>query len=425
MSYEAWGEPDDGPELPDGWLNEDDAQELRDQVAQLTNALSAVSFQSRVAPWMMECFGAEIAADRVERNHRFFEEATELVQALGMTASEAYQLVDYTFSRRVGDPSQEVGGSMVTLAALCLANGIDMHLCGERELDRINNPFTLEKIRAKQAAKPKHSPLPEHIAPKPELTADDELIWQQWLVFKESACLPTGDRFFESFRKAGLALLGARLTNVQTDRLAALETAMEGVSQEMLDGGWNARSLSKYARSLEDKIAEIYTAPTDWKLVPIEPTKEMWDAVNKLDDQMSAGGYDGKGCSIEQAWNCMLDAAPTRGPDARSVASDVGWTGNTEIDAALVMLDRLDVQSDDDTRVDAISATLRRIATRDAVPSANEQRYLWLREQHWNESKLAVVCDPKESIKLGYDCPSGQRLDEIIDAARASAPKGV
>ncbi|MEN7529297.1 hypothetical protein [Cupriavidus sp. DL-D2] len=47
-----------------------------------------------------------------------------------------------------------------------------------------------------------------------------------------------------------------------------------------------------------------------WKLVPIEPTREMWDAVNKLDDQMAAGGYDGKGCSIEQAWNCLLDHAP-------------------------------------------------------------------------------------------------------------------
>lgn len=166
-------------------------------------------FQQRVQPWMLVCFGEEIAADRIERNHRFFEEATELVQALGMTASEAHQLVDYTFSRPVGEPSQEVGGSMVTLAALCLANGIDMHLCGEQELDRINNPFTIEKIRAKQASKPKHSPLPEHVAPEAALTAADELVWQQWLFFKKDACPPSDDRFFESFRKAGLALLAA------------------------------------------------------------------------------------------------------------------------------------------------------------------------------------------------------------------------
>lgn len=63
------------------------------------------------------------------------------------------------------------------------------------------------------------------------------------------------------------------------------------------------------------------------------------------------------------------DVAPTQGADARPVASELGWTGYPEIDAALIMLDRLDVQSDDDTRVDAISATLRRLATRDATPS--------------------------------------------------------
>ena len=48
-----------------------------------------------------------------------------------------------------------------------------------------------------------------------------------------------------------------------------------------------------------------------WKLVPVEPTEDMWEAVNKLDDEMAAGSYDGKGCSIEQAWNCLLNAAPT------------------------------------------------------------------------------------------------------------------
>jgi hypothetical protein len=31
------------------------------------------------------------------------------------------------------------------------------------ELARITVPATMEKIRRKQAAKPKHSPLPEHV----------------------------------------------------------------------------------------------------------------------------------------------------------------------------------------------------------------------------------------------------------------------
>lgn len=120
--------------------------------------MSNDSLQRRVQPWLMECFGPTIAADRKERNHRFLEEAVELVQACGCTASEAHQLVDYVYGRPVGEPDQEVGGVMITLAALCLANGLDMHDAGERELARI---WTMvEKIRAKQAAKPKHSPLP-------------------------------------------------------------------------------------------------------------------------------------------------------------------------------------------------------------------------------------------------------------------------
>lgn len=121
-------------------------------------ATSGVSFQQRVDPWLLTCFGEVIARDRQERNHRFLEEAIELAQACECTASEAHQLVDYVFGRPVGDPEQEVGGVAVTLAALCLAWGIDMHAAGETELARV---WTMvEKIRAKQAAKPKHSPLP-------------------------------------------------------------------------------------------------------------------------------------------------------------------------------------------------------------------------------------------------------------------------
>lgn len=121
--------------------------------------LKGDSFQNRVKPWMDACFGPEISADRTEHNHRFIEEALELVQSTGCTKSEAHQLVEYVYGRDVGEPKQEVGGVMVTLAALCLAHGYDMHECGETELVRIWTK--VEKIRAKQAAKPKHSPLPQ------------------------------------------------------------------------------------------------------------------------------------------------------------------------------------------------------------------------------------------------------------------------
>ena len=149
FDHPLWGD------LPDG-------EHLLYRAAAQAPTLPA--FQDRVQPWLLACFGEMIAGDREERNHRFLEEALELVQACGCSASEAHQLVDYVFGRPVGQPAQEVGGVMVTLAALCLANGLDMHDAAEVELARI---WTMvEKIRAKQAAKPKHSPLPEAALPQ-------------------------------------------------------------------------------------------------------------------------------------------------------------------------------------------------------------------------------------------------------------------
>lgn len=131
----------------------------------------AQQFQVRVGQWLMECFGNGIAHDGMERNHRFLEEALELVQSLGCTASEAHQLVDYVFGRPVGEPIQELGGVMVTLAALCFAHELDMAAGADKELARICDPATMAKIKAKQAAKPRHSPLPQLVATQPAAQA--------------------------------------------------------------------------------------------------------------------------------------------------------------------------------------------------------------------------------------------------------------
>jgi len=120
-----------------------------------------MSFQSRVHKWLLACFGAEIAAHKLERSHRFFEEAVELVQALDMPRDHAHMLVEYVYNRPLGEPRQEVGGVKLTLAALCSANGLDEVEDGETELARVWTK--VEQIRAKQATKPKHSPLPMHV----------------------------------------------------------------------------------------------------------------------------------------------------------------------------------------------------------------------------------------------------------------------
>lgn len=115
-------------------------------------------FQRDVHKWMLQCFTDDIAFSKQEQNHRFLEEALELVQACGCTKSEALQLVDYVFDRPAGDPPQEVGGVMVCLAALCTASDIDLLRASDAELERIWTK--IEKIRAKHAAKPQFSPLP-------------------------------------------------------------------------------------------------------------------------------------------------------------------------------------------------------------------------------------------------------------------------
>lgn len=143
-------------------------------IAGATDNHPSPAFQYRVNDWMQQCFGEKIAADVTERNHRFIEEALELVQATGITKSEVLQLVDYVFSRDIGEINQEIGGVMVTLAALCNALGLDAAKAGETELARVWTK--IEKIREKQANKPKHSPLPQETSshPSPKWVSVDE-----------------------------------------------------------------------------------------------------------------------------------------------------------------------------------------------------------------------------------------------------------
>jgi hypothetical protein len=109
-------------------------------------------YQSRVMRWMYACFGEKITDDKVERNHRFLEESLELVQALGYSKDQALQMVEYVYSRPAGNPHQEIGGTLVCLAALAHANGLDMEVAGEDELIRCFDKT--EIIRNKHANKP-------------------------------------------------------------------------------------------------------------------------------------------------------------------------------------------------------------------------------------------------------------------------------
>lgn len=118
------------------------------------------SFQNGVAEWLLQCFGPEISGDKLERSDRFIEEALELVQAVGYPEERITALLKYVYGRPIGEPRQEVGGVMVTLAAFCWSYGIDLDDAAQTELARVWTK--IEAIRAKQAAKPTGSALPVH-----------------------------------------------------------------------------------------------------------------------------------------------------------------------------------------------------------------------------------------------------------------------
>lgn len=121
--------------------------------------MGVTTYQQRVEEWLEACFPLSVRLDRAERTHRFLEEALELAQANGCGRDDAIALVDYVFGRPKGDPQQEVGGVMVTLASLCSASDIHMDEAGDTELAR--NWTRIETIRAKQQSKPHGSPLPQ------------------------------------------------------------------------------------------------------------------------------------------------------------------------------------------------------------------------------------------------------------------------
>ena len=109
------------------------------------------TFQPRVARWVHQCFGPAVAGDMQERGDRLLEEVLEYLQAHGYDPGRVPALTRYVFGRPVGEPVQELGGVMVTLAAHAEAAGLDMAAAGLVELERIEQPEIVEVIRNKQA----------------------------------------------------------------------------------------------------------------------------------------------------------------------------------------------------------------------------------------------------------------------------------
>jgi hypothetical protein len=129
-----------------------------------TSALSAqvqdvAGFQQRVEAAHHALFHDD-PTDIEERRARFWEEAGETVQSFGMTEEDAIELVRYTWSRAKGEPAKEIGAAMLTLASLCVVAGYDLAKCAEADLEKLQRPETIARIRAKRSTRHGRGPLP-------------------------------------------------------------------------------------------------------------------------------------------------------------------------------------------------------------------------------------------------------------------------
>jgi NTP pyrophosphatase (non-canonical NTP hydrolase) len=117
------------------------------------NDKESPTFQTKVKLWTDKAITPEAIADKEIRCQQMLEEAVELAQACGYTQSQARQVIDYVFSRKVGVKQREVGDLQIALAALCTTFEIDMK--SEAEVSLYEVWENIEAIKARQPLKPK------------------------------------------------------------------------------------------------------------------------------------------------------------------------------------------------------------------------------------------------------------------------------
>lgn len=103
--------------------------------------------------WLREVFGFASANDVEERLLRLGEETLELMQSRGVTREQAHALVEQVFNNPPGQPLQELGGVMVTLASYCAVDHQNPSDAFGYEFARCQQPDVKLKIKAKHATK--------------------------------------------------------------------------------------------------------------------------------------------------------------------------------------------------------------------------------------------------------------------------------
>jgi hypothetical protein len=108
--------------------------------------------QAKIFAWTQAAFSIEQATSLPQRGIRLLEEAIEAFQAVGGDPAQAHKLVDFVFSRPVGDLHQELGGVSVCLLALAAAAGLSADAEEQREASRVLAK-PVEEFRRRNEAK--------------------------------------------------------------------------------------------------------------------------------------------------------------------------------------------------------------------------------------------------------------------------------
>ncbi|HAG9086420.1 TPA: DUF551 domain-containing protein [Escherichia coli] len=133
---------------------------------------------------------------------------------------------------------------------------------------------------------------------------------------------------------------------------------------------------------------------------------------------------EGHSCSDDRLGKA--DNQPVRGNQAAESNRGNEWTGNPDIDNAIIMLDRIDTaESCDDDRIEAVKAVLRRLAGNSPVTPdgwiscsermPNDKQYVWC----WGKSYGWTECDTFE----GYYDWSRNKWWAVTDDGEEPASK--
>ncbi|MBG6767864.1 hypothetical protein I5I97_16680 [Pseudomonas aeruginosa] len=92
-------------------------------------------------------------------------------------------------------------------------------------------------------------------------------------------------------------------------KLAMAEDAAEKGDAARQQCGGMEMEIEELRAELAELRARVAVVPDGYALVPVEPTREMFIAINKEDDKAYAGGCH-HGAQFEWLWQAALDAAP-------------------------------------------------------------------------------------------------------------------